>query len=303
MKRFGMWLWIIGLAVCLSGVEGLRTQAGANEGHGAPSNRHILWKVESETNTVYLLGSIHVMQEHHYPLPPLIYNLFNQSRTIMFEVDLDELSSPMSELRLLTKGFYVSEETLKTVLSPERYRTAKRLLAEQGYDIETFHRMKPWMVATAVTGLQLQKLGFDSQYGVDRHIFDKAREADVEVVGLESVEFQLGLFENLPLSVQEMFLLQSLEELKDIETRITDIIRAWEEGDVRVLETHLEGMRDYPELYHALVVSRNTNWLPKIEQRLQQKGPAFIVVGTLHLLGEEGILAGLRKKGYRVEQM
>jgi hypothetical protein len=62
-------------------------------------------------------------------------------------------------------------------------------------------------------------------------------------------------------------------------------------------------MREYPELYHALVISRNQNWLPHIEQTLHKNNSVFVVVGALHLLGEEGILAALKKKGYQVEQM
>ena len=65
---------------------------------------------------------------------------------------------------------------------------------------------------------------------------------------------------------------------------------------------YLEGMREYPELFQALVVSRNQKWIPQIEQALQQPEPAFIVVGALHLLGKEGLVAALQDKGYSVEQ-
>ena len=265
--------------------------------------KNFLWRVESKDNTVYLLGSIHVLQEKNYPLAPSIYNAFNQCGTIMFEVDLGGLSSPMNQLHMLTKGLYTNGDTLKTVLSPDRYETAKTLMAERGHNIENFNRMKPWMAATAVTALELQKMGFEGEFGVDRHIFEKAQESKVDIVGLETVEYQLGLFDNLPVKAQEYFLIQSLEDLKNVETRIQAMVKAWEGGDVKELEALLAGMKEYPELYQSLVVTRNHNWLPQIEQRLQKRGPVFVVVGALHLLGEEGILAALAKKGYRVEQM
>ena len=265
--------------------------------------KNFLWRVESKDNTVYLLGSIHVLQEKNYPLAPSIYNAFNQCGTIMFEVDLGGLSSPMNQLHLLTKGLYTNGDTLKTVLSPDRYETAKSLMAERGHNIENFNRMKPWMAATAVTALELQKMGFEGEFGVDRHIFEKAQESKVDIVGLETVEYQLGLFDNLPVKVQEYFLIQSLEDLKNVESRVKGMVKAWEGGDVEELEALLAGMKEYPELYQSLVVTRNQNWLPQIEQRLQKRGPVFVVVGALHLLGDEGILAGLAKKGYRVEQM
>ncbi len=94
-----------------------------------------------------------------------------------------------------------------------------------------------------------------------------------------------------------------MDELKDVDSRVKGMVKAWEGGDVEELEALLAGMKEYPELYQSLVVTRNQNWLPQIEQRLQKRGPVFVVVGALHLLGDEGILAGLAKKGYRVEQM
>jgi len=304
MARWTNWLGIIiiGLGFLVGSPQGTPV-VWADMPSVPQPQKHFLWKVESKQNTVYLLGSIHALQQKHYPLSPTIYNAFNQCGTIMFEVDLGELFSPMSQLQLLTKGLYITGDTLKTVLSPDQYETAKVLMAERGHNIEDFHRMKPWMAASAVTALELQKIGFDGEFGVDRHIFEKAQESKVDIEGLESVEYQLGLFENLPLRVQEYFLIQSLEDLEDIENRIQAIVKAWEGGQVKELEALLAGMKDYPELYQSLVVTRNQNWLPQIEQRLQKRGPVFVVVGALHLLGEEGILAALGKKGYRVEQM
>ncbi len=269
----------------------------------APRSPHILWKVQSSRNTIYVLGSIHVLQEKHYPLDPHLYEAFNQASTVMFEVNLDGLSSPLSQLKILKNGLYLNGQTLQRVLSTDSYEAAKTNFAELGFNIENFHRMKPWMAATAVTALELRKLGFDGAFGVDRHFFGKAQKAGKDIKGLESVEFQLGLFDNLSTPVQEFFLLQSLEDLKNIEARMNGMVEAWTQGNVKELERLLEGMREYPELYQALVVSRNKAWLPQIEKALQQSQPVFIVVGTLHLLGEEGLLTLLKEKGYAIEQL
>jgi len=266
-------------------------------------SRQILWKAQSSQNTVYLAGSIHVLQEHHYPLPHVFDDAFNASSRVIFEVDLDGLSSPLAQMNMLRKGLYLNGESLPNVLSPENYATAKANLIELGLHIEDFHRMKPWMTATAVMGLELQKLGFDSAYGVDRHFFEKAQAAGKDIQGLETVEFQLDLFDQLPLSIQEQFLLQTLEDLKNLDTQINDMVKSWTQGNVQELEALLVGMRDYPGLYQTLVVNRNNDWLPHIEQALQEKHPVFIVVGALHLLGKEGLVAALQEKGYLVEQL
>ena len=292
------------IVLCLVSVwwVGAPVLVGAQEG-AASHSRHILWKVQSSHNIIYLLGSIHVLQEKNYPLDHQFYEAFNQASTIIFEVDLDGLTSPLSQLQILTKGLYLNGQNLQRVLSTDHYEAAKANFAELGFNIENFHRMKPWMAATAVTALELQKLGFESAWGVDRHFFERGKEAGKDIKGLETIEFQLGLFDNLSTPIQELFLMQSLEDLKNIEVRIKEMVDAWTQGNVKDLEKVLEGMREYPELYQALVVSRNQTWLPQIEEALQQSKPVFIVVGTLHLLGKEGLLTVLKERGYAVEQL
>ena len=263
----------------------------------------ILWKVQSSQNTIYLAGSIHVLQKHHYPLHQAFDDAFNESARVIFEVDPDGQSSPVAQMNMLRKGLYLNGETLPNVLSPGSYATAKANMTELGMHIEDFHRMKPWMAATAVMALELQKLGFESAYGVDRHFFEKAQAAGKDIQGLETVEFQLDLFDKLPLLIQEQFLLQTLEDLKTLDTQVSEMVKAWKHGNVQELETLLVGMGEYPELNQALVINRNKDWLPYIEQALQEKEPVFIVVGALHLLGREGLVATLQQKGYIVQQL
>ena len=269
----------------------------------AADNPKILWKVQSSQNTIYLAGSIHVLQRHHYPLHHVFDDAFNESSRVIFEVDLAGQSSPLAQMNMLRKGLYLNGESLPNVLSPGSYATAKANMTELGMHIEDFHRMKPWMAATAVMALELQKLGFESAYGVDRHFFEKAQAAGKDIQGLETVEFQLDLFDKLPLLIQEQFLLQTLEDLKTLDTQVSEMVKAWKHGNVQELETLLVGMGEYPELNQVLVVNRNKDWLPYIEQALQEKKPVFIVVGALHLLGKDGLIAALKEKGYLVQQL
>ena len=279
--------WAVGSDQDISGVE----------------SPQILWKVQSPKNTIYLAGSIHVLQEQHYPLPQTFSDAFNQSSRVIFEVGLDKISSPTAQMTMIQKGLYLNGQSLQTVLSPTNYSTAKAKITKLGLRIEDFHRMKPWMAATAVMALELQKLGFENAYGVDRHYFKKARAAGKHIQGLETVEFQLDLFDQLPLAIQVQFLMQTLEELKDLEGEIQKMVEAWQQGNVQDLGALLDSMREYPELFQELVVNRNHSWLPHIEHALQENEPVFIVVGALHLLGKEGLITALREKGYVIQQL
>ena len=299
---FGMWP---GIPFVLLLLFWLSPAQALNDAQIAPvaESPQILWKVQSSQNTIYLAGSIHVLQEHHYPLHHAFDDAFKQSARLIFEVDVDELSSPMAQMNMLRKGLYLNGESLPEVLSPESYATVKSNMAKLGQNIEAFHRMKPWMTATAVMGLELQKHGFEGAYGVDRHFFQKAKAAGKGIQGLETVAFQLNLFDQLSASVQEQFLLQTLEDLKNLGTQVSEMVTAWKHGNVQELETLLAGMREFPELYQAMVINRNQNWLPHLEQALQEKEPVLIVVGALHLLGQDGLVSALKQKGYVVQQL
>ncbi|MDH5427594.1 MAG: TraB/GumN family protein [Nitrospirota bacterium] len=300
MFRVGVWS-LFGFFILLGGCSTLT--AHSTQDVPVIERPHILWKVASPKNTIYLAGSIHVMQKEDYPLDQAFDRAFQQSSQVMFEVDLDEISSPLAQMNMVRKGLYLNGESLPMVLPPESYATAKAELSDLGQQIEDFHRMKPWMVATAVMALELQKLGFESAYGVDRYFFEKAKAAGKDIQGLETVEFQLNLFDQLSPSTQEQFLLQTLEELKNLNTQVHDILKAWKQGHVQQLEALLAGMGDYPELNQALVLNRNQAWLPHMEQALQEKEPVLIVVGALHLLGKDGLVEALKERGYRVQQL
>ena len=198
---------------------------------------------------------------------------------------------------------YTDGQTLENVLSPENYTLAKTKLKKRGYKIELFKLMKPWMLASTITILELQKLGFETIHGVDQHFFEKAKAEGKTIEGLETVEYQLNLFDNLSPKTQEQFLLQTLGEIDILEQQTHQLVESWTHGLIKGLEVMLENMQEFPEVYEALITERNNDWLPHVESFLQKEEPYMMVVGTLHLLGEEGLLAMLKEKGYIIKQL
>jgi len=262
-----------------------------------------LWSVTSGQNTIYLLGSVHVLKQENYPLHDKINQAFDAASHLVFEVNLDELSSPRTQKHSLMKGLYTDGRTLQDTISPKSFALAKTKLKTRGYNIETFTLMKPWMLATTITILELQKLGFGTDHGVDQHFFQRAKTQGKTVEGFETVEFQLNLFDGLSASTQEQFLLQTLAEMNILEQQTRQLVNAWTDGQIEGLEVMLENMKNFPEVYEALITRRNNNWLPQIESYLQKHETTMIVVGTLHLLGKQGLLAMLNEKGYIIQQL
>jgi uncharacterized protein YbaP (TraB family) len=267
------------------------------------ARRHCLWRVQSGTGTVYLLGSVHLLKAEHYPLSAVMDRAFAESRRLILEVKLDAVKPQVMQETVLVKGRLGPGQTLQGLLAPAHYALLSERAAAMGVPPQALDQFKPWMAALTLTTLKLRQLGYDPRYGVDQHFTRKAQEQGKDIQGLESFEFQFNLFEQLPSGLQEQLLLQTLEEMTVIEKQFESLIRAWIHGDGADLEKILlASFRGYPEIYQRLVVDRNREWLGQIEKFLALSDTTMVVVGAGHLVGREGLVELLRAKGYGVEQ-
>ena len=154
-----------------------------------------------------------------------------------------------------------------------------------------------------LSALQVQQAGLNPELGLDKYFFDKATAAGKMVIGLETAESQLDRFDTMPESLQEQMLRSALEEINVQNKELASTVAAWRSGDAATLERSLlPGLKKYPAAYQSLIVERNNNWMPQLEKCLARTAPCLVVVGAAHLIGPDGLLALLQRKGYRVEQ-
>ncbi|MEE2709207.1 MAG: TraB/GumN family protein [Gemmatimonadota bacterium] len=270
------------------------------------AQKHTLWKVESPSNTVYLLGSLHMLKPGHYPLPKAMEDAFADSRHLVTETNMDELETPEIRDKIMAKAIYMDGSTLKSSLSLKAYETAEKTLRELqsvGLSLKIFERFKPWFVATSIVGLKLQQLGFDPANGVDWYFFNKAKAATMALHALETSDFQINLLSSMSKKNQELMLLQTLRDLEITEELFVDFYEAWEVGDTAGLDQLLtESFKEYPAVYSKLIIARNQNWLPQIEKYLAQDENYLVVVGAGHLVGDQSVVRMLQVKGYSVQQ-
>lgn len=262
-----------------------------------------LWKIQTSTNRVYLLGSIHILKKENFPLRPPIYQAMQDASHVVFEVNPKNLVPERSSLQMLKMGVLTNGKTIKDYLSPKTYETAKTQLQQRGYQIEPFATFKPWFLALTITAMEMQKMGLDPDIGVDKHLFELAKQQKKSIDGLETFEDQIRIFNDMSPKTQDMFVLQSFSELAMMKSEVNDLMKAWVQGRAEGLEVMLKSMQDYPEVFHALITERNKNWMSQIESFLRSRDNYLVVVGTLHLLGEKGLLAMLREKGWKIESM
>ena len=168
----------------------------------AAAGKHPLWKVSTATNSIYLLGSIHVLRKTDYPLPEVIESAFSNAPLAAFEADIDQMQDPAVAMQMLTKCLLPEGETLAGRLSPELYKTftnkvnevSKSLTnqaSESALALMMIDRFTPGMAATTLATVQLEKLHLDPRYGLDKRLYERAKKDGKKTFALETVEFQL----------------------------------------------------------------------------------------------------------------
>jgi uncharacterized protein len=270
--------------------------------HAPRSAKHMLFRVHGPKGaTVYLLGSVHLLTPEAATLPVEVDSAFAHAKTVAFEVSIDSMM--MRSQELLLRGRYANGATLRSSLSPATIAKLDTILPAYGLTLDQVNGFKPWVVALVLTQQVMAGAHFQPQFGVDAQINARARTMGKPVMGLESVDFQLGLFDSLSPADQEKMLLEErppAEEAKDL-TKVKD---AWLAGDAAGLDSLLNSrMTSAPGLLTTLLTNRNRSWIPKLETMLQGSDDVLVVVGAGHLVGKQGVVEMLRAKGYTIEQM
>ena len=275
------WLLIVGLLGCLD------AQAQSP-----------VWALKGAHNTVYLAGSVHLLKKDDTNLPPAIDRAYASSRTLVMEVDIDEVDSPAAQALLLQKGMFADGSTLRDSISAASYERVVAEATRLGMPVEGLQQFEPWAVALTLTQLEYLQLGFDPDEGVERQLGRRAHADGKHIQGLETIEQQIGILASLSKDDQAAFLEQTVTDMHDADRETQQIVTAWRSGDAAKLAALMsEDFQTFPGLYHALVTDRNRRWMPQIERLLKADQNYLVIVGALHLVGDGGLLQLARAEG------
>jgi uncharacterized protein YbaP (TraB family) len=268
-------------------------------------SKNFLWKIQSKTNTIYLLGSIHLFKKELYPLNKNIEEAFDQSAIVVVEANVS--GGPQIDLQqLVDKAIYPDDDTLEKHVSVETFELIKRRAEGLGAPPELINKQKPWFLGLMFSSVEFLKLGLDPNYGIDKHFLLKAA-GKKPIVELESVDYQINLLSKLSDQDQELFLVLSFKDMDTLGRDVDKLLEAWASGNTKEIERILtrsvtEDSRLSP-IYQMIIDDRNTSMALKVEDYLKMKETYFVIVGAGHLVGEKGIVEILKKKGYQVDQM
>jgi uncharacterized protein YbaP (TraB family) len=273
----------------------LAVPGAASRADGPP-----VWSVAGHANTVYLFGSVHLLKPGEFALRGVLEDAYRDAEAVLLEVDLDELSPLEVAATTAARAVDPQGRSLDDLMG-EDAALARNRAGRIGIDLSPLGSMEPWFAGLAVVSIVLAREGYTATDGVERVLQARAAADGKEILGLETLDDQLGALDSMDIGIQREFLLKALDDAARPAESLEEFLRAWRSGDdaglAQELETEFAGE---PELYRSLIVDRNRSWASRIEDLLDDGRDYLVVVGALHLVGPDGLPAMLASRGLSV---
>lgn len=262
--------------------------------------KSLLWKITSKNQETpsYLFGTIHLIGTEDFFFGKQIENIIKNADLIVFEIDISNLDAPS----LTNKGLLPNNQSVKDYISEEDYENLLTFMVDsvgisKSSFISAYSRMKPLFLEQM---LVYQFLG-DNPQSYENEILNLVEFQGTRIEGLETFSEQLDLLDQISLEKQFADLIESINNFGETKKEFSELLELYKEQDLEKLSSAInKEFKDDSVNQHLLLNNRNINWIPKIENYIQQ-GNAFIAVGAGHLTGQKGVIELLRQKGYTLE--
>jgi len=279
---------------------GLVWMAGVGVADAAPA----LWEVRDRDSVVYLFGSMHVLRPDVRWRTKAFDRAYAAADRVWFETRAD---LPPDQVKALVDRYGVDpDRSLTQKLSPTVLATLRPVLDRDGVPLDRVERLRPWAAAMMLSVAPMTRTGGEVASGVDAATTRRARTADKPIATFETFEQQLRIFADLPEQAELDYLDDVAREQLSPPRDGVALERAWLKGDMGRLGSRLaDRMRARrPALYDALLRRRNLAWADRLDAEMRQgRGTDLVVVGALHMTGDEGLPALMKARGYVVRRI
>ncbi len=254
-----------------------------------------LWVVKDADTTIYLFGTVHLLKPGITWFDGGVKAAYDASSEIVLE--MVEPDPQVAQSLVMAKAIDPDGPALSAKLNQADSAAYAKVLAELGVPVAALEKMEPWFASTVLSMISIQKAGYSGDSGVEKQIATAAKKDGKKVGELESMEFQLGLFDTMPEPMQIAFLNATVAELPKSAEMLDMMVASWVKGDPDALAELLnKSLMMTPELTKTLLTDRNANWADWIEKRLEQPGTIMIAVGAGHLAGANSVQEMLKAK-------
>lgn len=288
-QRLYSLLWLLGtILVFFAGCKTSETAA-------VKSENSLLWKIEGKNlkTPSYVLGTIHLLPQKDFFLSEAMKLALTSTQQVVLELDMDD---PAMGMNMLQNASMSEGNTLDKLLSEGDYQRLDAIFRKStGVGLEAFNKWQPLLVASVV----MQQMMDNQTASYEMTLVRMAQEAQKEVKGLESIQEQTEAMATIPYPQQAKYLSEILNGADKQKAIFGKMVELYKSQDINALLDYIVAQSGGIDFSTVLLNERNHKWIPKIALLAAEK-PTFFAVGAGHLPGKDGVLALLRKAGYRV---
>lgn len=255
----------------------------------------ILYKVEGNNiQPSYVFGTVHMLPKEDFFIEEKVKKAFSESNLIVMELDMDD---PSMQTEAMKYAMLAGDDSLKNHMTEAEYNILDDYFtSKMGVGMAGFVKMKPFVVSSTVMMAHLGQnmASFESTF------VQMAKNQEKEIKGLETIAFQMAIFDAQPYEEQIDQVIEMLQEEGGISGYFDKIISAYKTQDITVLYESLnEFFKEDEAFKEKMLDERNQKWIPQIGE-FSKNTSVFYAVGAGHLGGEEGVIYLLKKAGYTV---
>lgn len=263
-----------------------------------------IWKLSDDNSTVYLAGSVHLLREKDMPYPKAYDTVYEDSEELVFEIDMKEMNAPGAAIKMRQLGTLPAGKTLGDHLSQETLAALDGYLKANNLPAGMFNQFTPGMVYLTLGSMEALRQGARPDLGIEMQFHKKAEKDGKPGSGLETTAYQMSRFNELDVETLNDLIKETIEASDQNEDTLNSIIEAWKLGDAQSLQKLVhDEMAERPAVLEILLVERNQNWIPVIEEKLAGDKNVMFIVGAAHLVGEGSVVQLLEDKGHKPVQL
>lgn len=292
-------IWVV-LTVIFACNTGKKMVEKTNVKNYTPTEKALLWKIEKKemANPSFLYGTIHIIPKDDFFYPDGTLNAIEKSKSMVFEIDMNLMSDMSAQMGLMQKSIMKDGSTLKDLITAEDYELVKNHFKKIGLPLALFERMKPAFLSVfASEDMSPNALQSGQMKSYEMEFLEISKTKNMTVGGLETIDYQLGVFDSIPYADQAKMLVESIKSAEKGNDELTKMVQVYKSQDLEGMNAMFsdESLGDMD----ILLNNRNKNWIP-VMKAYMEKSATFFAVGAGHLVGEKGVISLLRQEGYSV---
>ncbi|MEM6395362.1 MAG: TraB/GumN family protein [Bacteroidota bacterium] len=279
----------------------------------------LLWAISGNdlVETSYLFGTIHLIPAEDFFMPNTVSVALNKAKRVAFEIDTKEMQDPTLFFSIFNKLQMPDKLRFRDLVDSVDYHLVKTYFDSTGIPFAMFENWKP-LFLSAMVGQDMEdmgNMGFGGLMGGEEgdirsyeiELTEIAEAGEKDIFGLETLDFQLTVFDSIPYEAQAKMLVAAVESDMngglDADNEFDRMVELYKRQAIsEMVDMVQESAEDTDDtnFEEFLLTRRNQAWIPLMAEAMSG-GSVFFAVGAAHLGGENGVIKLLRDAGYEVE--